>query len=85
MFDGVENRISAAMFAIPAVKGIEFGSGFAAANMHGSEHNDAFYFVDGRITTMSNHHGGILGGITSGTVSYTHLDVYKRQCLSRWH
>lgn len=66
MFDGVENRISAAMFAIPAVKGIEFGSGFAAANMHGSEHNDAFYFVDGRITTMSNHHGGILGGITSG-------------------
>jgi len=53
-------------FAIPAVKGIEFGAGFGAASMRGSEHNDPFYFYDDKIKTLSNHHGGILGGITSG-------------------
>ena len=74
MFDGMENRIAAIIFGIPAVKGIEFGSGFGAAGMRGSENNDSFY-IDGvsfgeehlhAVKTRTNNHGGILGGITSG-------------------
>ena len=66
MFDGVENRIAQLMFAVPAVKGIEFGAGFAAAGMRGSENNDEFCLTEGQIRTRSNHAGGILGGITDG-------------------
>ena len=66
MFDGMENRIAAAVFGVPAVKGIEFGAGFAAAGLRGSENNDAFSVENGRIITESNHCGGILGGITDG-------------------
>ena len=66
MFDGMENRIAAAVFGIPAVKGIEFGAGFAAAELRGSENNDVFSVENGRIITSSNHCGGILGGITDG-------------------
>lgn len=66
MFDGMENRISQIVFAVPAVKGIEFGAGFAAAGMRGSEHNDAFRTENGRVVTETNHSGGILGGITNG-------------------
>ena len=66
MFDGIENRIARIVFGIPAVKGIEFGAGFAAAAMRGSEHNDAFYYEDGQVRTRSNSSGGILGGITAG-------------------
>lgn len=66
MFDGVENRIAQAVFAIPAVKGIEFGEGFAAARLCGSENNDEFYYDGETVKTRTNHHGGILGGITSG-------------------
>ena len=54
------------MFAIPAVKGIEFGAGFAAAGMRGSEHNDPFVLVDGKVRTSKNDAGGVLGGITNG-------------------
>ena len=67
MFDGLENRIAQAVFGIPAVKGIEFGAGFAAADMRGSEHNDPFTVDEnGNIATLGNNHGGILGGISSG-------------------
>ncbi len=70
MFGGVENRLAAALFGIPAVKGLEFGNGFACAQMRGSENNDSFYMEekDGSSTvrTRTNHHGGALGGITSG-------------------
>ena len=66
MFDGVENRIAQLAFAIPAVKGIEFGSGFQAAAMRGSENNDPYTVEDGRVVTGTNHAGGILGGITNG-------------------
>lgn len=66
MFDGFENRIAQAVFAIPAVKGIEFGAGFEAANMLGSQCNDEFFLCDGRVQTETNNHGGILGGISSG-------------------
>lgn len=67
MFDGLENRIAQAVFAIPAVKGIEFGAGFAAAEMRGSQCNDPFILDEkGNIKTDGNNHGGILGGISSG-------------------
>lgn len=66
MFDGLENQLARAVFAVPAVKGIEFGAGFAAANMRGSENNDAFCVKDGKIETLTNNAGGILGGISNG-------------------
>ena len=63
-FDSAESLISHAVFAIPAVRGIEFGTGFAAAKMFGSEHNDAIENMEG--TTTTNHAGGIVGGLTNG-------------------
>lgn len=66
MFDGLENKIAQAVFAIPAVKGIEFGRGFEAAKICGSENNDAFYYDGETVKTRTNNHGGILGGISSG-------------------
>lgn len=63
-FDSAESLISHAVFSIPAVKGIEFGAGFAAAKMFGSEHNDSLINADG--TTATNNAGGIVGGITNG-------------------
>ena len=66
MFGGLENRISQAVFGIPAVKGIDFGAGFDAAAMRGSENNDPFYFDGGAVKTEGNNHGGILGGISTG-------------------
>ena len=66
MFDGMENRIAAIVFGIPAVKGVEFGDGFGTAARTGSENNDAYIVENGRIRTATNHCGGILGGITTG-------------------
>ena len=66
MFDGVENRLAAALFGIPAVRGVEFGAGFSAADMRGSEHNDPFYFAGGEVRTRRNNSGGVQGGITNG-------------------
>ena len=63
-FNPVESMISHLIYAIPAIKGIEFGSGFQAARMYGSEHNDAIINQEGK--TETNHAGGINGGITSG-------------------
>lgn len=65
-FDSVESALSHLFFSIPAVKGIDFGAGFRAASMRGSEHNDPFIVNGGRVATATNHAGGILGGITSG-------------------
>ena len=66
MFDGMENRIAKTVFGIPACKGIEFGAGFEAACMRGSENNDPFDVKDGKVVTKTNNCGGILGGITDG-------------------
>ena len=67
MFDGAENVLSRILFAIPALKGIEFGSGFSGSRMKGSENNDSFYYdEDGAVRTRTNNAGGILGGITTG-------------------
>lgn len=66
LFDGMEGKIASIIFGIPAVKGIEFGAGFAAAALRGSENNDAFTVENGTVKTVTNHCGGILGGITNG-------------------
>jgi chorismate synthase len=63
-FDSVESLISHAIFAIPAIRGIEFGTGFAAANMFGVDHNDAIIDATGK--TKTNHAGGVVGGYTNG-------------------
>ena len=66
MFDGVENCVARALFGIPAVKGVEFGAGFAAADVRGSQNNDPFCVRDGKVACATNNAGGILGGITDG-------------------
>lgn len=66
LFDGVESILAPLILAIPGVKGLEFGAGFQAASLAGSENNDPFVLVDGNLRTRTNHHGGILGGMTSG-------------------
>ena len=66
MFGGVESRIAQIVYGVPAVKSVEFGVGREAADMRGSQCNDAFTMKDGQISTLSNHAGGILGGITNG-------------------
>lgn len=66
MFGGMESRIAQIVYGIPAVKGVEFGLGFACANKRGSENNDSFTVKSGAVTMLTNNAGGILGGITSG-------------------
>ena len=66
IFCGMESRISSAVFSVPAVKGIEFGAGFASTDMYGSENNDTFYYDGDTVRTRSNNCGGILGGMTDG-------------------
>lgn len=66
MFDGIENRISQAVFGIPAVKAVAFGKGFAFAEMRGSDANDEMYMDKGIVKTRTNNNGGIYGGISSG-------------------
>ena len=66
MFGGVESRIAQIVYGIPAVKGVEFGLGFSAARIRGSANNDDYTIESGEIRTVTNHCGGILGGITNG-------------------
>lgn len=83
MFGGVEGRLAAALFGIPAVKGVEFGAGFGAARMRGSENNDPFVVENGRIATTTNHAGGILGGITTGMPVVFRLAIKPTPSISR--
>ena len=66
LFEGLEGELARGIFAVPAVKGIEFGAGFETAKMYGSENNDGFYYDGGTVKTYTNNHGGLLGGITDG-------------------
>lgn len=66
LFGGIDGRIALAVYGVPAVKGVEFGAGFGAAALRGSQNNDAYTVTGGTVTTKSNHAGGILGGITTG-------------------
>lgn len=72
-FDSVESLAAHLLFSVPAVKGVEFGAGFEAARMRGSEHNDPIISADG--TTATNHAGGIVGGITNGNEIVTRVAV----------
>lgn len=65
-FDSLESRLAHALFSVPAVKGIEFGKGFALAQMPGSEANDQMYYDNGMVKNYTNNNGGITGGITNG-------------------
>ena len=65
-FDSMESMLSHGLFSIPSVKGVEFGLGFAFADIYGSEANDAFTICDGKVITETNNNGGINGGITNG-------------------
>lgn len=66
LFSGIEGKLAQNLYGIPAVKGVEFGSGFHGSQMRGSENNDPFMITDHKVTTKTNHAGGILGGITTG-------------------
>ncbi len=66
VFGALESDLSRALFGIPAVKGVEFGSGFAGSKVRGSENNDLYRVVDGKIETVTNNSGGILGGLSNG-------------------
>lgn len=80
-FDSVESLISHIIFAIPAIKGIEFGSGFASAKMNGSEHNDLFSDTTGK--TLSNNAGGVNGGITNGNELVFRVAVKPTSSISK--
>ena len=70
MFGGCESRLAQILYGIPAVKGLEFGEGFRCAELCGSENNDPFSMEKGKVVTLTNHAGGILGGITNGMPLY---------------
>ena len=82
MFEGVENELARAFFAIPAVKGVEFGAGFELARMRGSRSNDPFALVDGEIMPAKNDAGGILGGITTGAPLLARIAVKPTSSIS---
>ena len=84
MFGGLENRIAQIVFGIPAVRGLEFGTGFEAARLRGSVHNDPYYYNQaGIVRTATNHHGGILGGISSGMPLVFRLAVKPTPSIAR--
>lgn len=84
MFDGIENKLAALFFGIPAVKGVEFGDGFGFAALRGSQANDPYtYTGDGEVTAASNHNGGLLGGITNGMPLIARLAVKPTSSISQ--
>ncbi len=80
-FDSAESLMAHLLFSVPAVKGVEFGSGFAAARMRGSEHNDPITDAEGH--TSTNHAGGIVGGITNGNAIVVRAAVKPTASISR--
>ena len=83
MFGGMENRLAQALFGIPAVKGVEFGNGFAAAGLRGSANNDPYVMDGGRVRTSSNRHGGLLGGMTTGMPLVVRVAVKPTPSIAR--
>lgn len=82
-FDSVESELSHLLFSIPAVKGVEFGAGFELSRRRGSESNDEFQVQEGRVTTSTNRAGGILGGLTVGTVLVLRVAVKPTSSIAR--
>jgi chorismate synthase len=83
VFDTLEGDMAKALLAIPAVKGVEFGSGFAAAQKRGSQNNDPFTIKSGRIITQTNNAGGILGGISNGMPIIVRVAVKPTPSIAR--
>lgn len=75
IFENIESHVASALFAIPGVKGISFGSGFDFATLRGSEANDCFYQDEGIVRTKTNHNGGINGGISNGMPIIVHVAI----------
>jgi chorismate synthase len=82
-FDSVESVLAHAAFSVPAVKAIEFGAGFGAARMHGSEHNDPFVWEAGQVRTATNHAGGVLGGLATGMPIVLRVAVKPTSSIAR--
>jgi len=82
-FDKLEAVLGHALLSIGTIKGIEFGAGFAATKMKGSEHNDSFESQDGEISTQTNYAGGILGGISNGESIYCRVAVKPPSSISK--
>ena len=83
VFDNLDGDLAKALFAIPAVKGVEFGAGFASARMKGSENNDGFTAENGKISTVTNNAGGILGGISNGMPLVVRVAVKPTASIGR--
>ena len=82
-FDSVESCLSHVLFSVPAVKGVEFGDGFALAGMTGAQANDAMHFEEQAVVTDTNHNGGILGGITNGMPVLFRLVIKPTASIAR--
>ncbi|HZY92957.1 MAG TPA: chorismate synthase [Thermoplasmata archaeon] len=82
-FDSVESAIAHLALSIPAVKGVEFGAGFAAARLRGSAHNDPFVVHEGHVSTSTNHAGGILGGLSVGTAVVFRVAVKPTSSIAK--
>jgi chorismate synthase len=82
-FDSIESAVAHLAFSVPAVKAIEFGAGFRAARMKGSEHNDPFVWVDGKVRTETNYAGGILGGLSTGMPVVFRVAVKPTSSIAR--
>jgi chorismate synthase len=83
VFDTLDGELAKALLAIPAVKGVEFGAGFSAAGKRGSENNDPFTIKDGKIVTVTNNAGGILGGISNGMPIVVRVAVKPTPSIAR--
>jgi len=82
-FDSIESSVAHIAFSVPAVKAIEFGAGFRSARMKGSDHNDPFVWVDGKVRTVTNHAGGILGGLSTGMPVVFRVAVKPTSSIAR--
>lgn len=83
IFDTLEGELAKALFAVPAVKGIEFGSGFSGAKLRGSQNNDEFIIKKGKIITRTNNSGGILGGISNGMPIVLRIAIKPTSSISK--
>jgi chorismate synthase len=83
VFDNFDGELAKALFAIPAVKGVEFGAGFAAAGMKGSENNDPFIIKGGKVVTKTNNAGGVLGGISNGMPVMVRVAIKPMASIAR--
>lgn len=83
MFSGMESKLAQIIYGIPAVKAVEFGVGYSAGYMRGSQSNDAYCIIDGQVKPVTNRAGGILGGITTGLPLYFQVAIKPTPSISQ--